>query len=86
MARLTEILLRNLQLHHVGCLLNLVEDRTVWLTGLEVQRTILSLQDDIITELTVQWFELRYSLLHTVLTLVVGTIDRRGQAVPHCSP
>ena len=80
MAALAQILLGNLQFHHVRGLLNLVKDGTVRLTGLEIQRTVLGLQDDVVTELAVKGFELRYSLLHTVFTLVVGTIDK---AAPH---
>ena len=42
-ARLAEVLLRNLQFHHVGCLLNLVEHGTIGFAGLEVQGTVLGL-------------------------------------------
>ena len=80
MARLSQVLLGNLQLHHVGCLLNLVEDRTVWLTGLEVQRTVLGLQNHVVAELAIQGLELRHGLLHAVFTFVVGAIDK---ATPH---
>ena len=80
MERLSQIFLCDLQFHHIRCLTNLVEDRTVWLTRLEVKGTVLGLQDDILMELAVQRLELRDRLFHTVLSLMVGTIDK---AAPH---
>ena len=80
MARLAEILLRNLQLGHVGRLANLVEDGAVGLARLEVERSVLGLQDDVRTEFPVEGLELGDGLLHAVFTLVVGTVDK---AAPH---
>ena len=80
MARLAKVFLCNLQFHHVGRLPNLVEHGAVGLTGLEVQGTVLGLEDDIVTELTIQRLELRHGLLDAVFALVVGTIDK---AAPH---
>ena len=53
MARLSEIFLSDLQLHHIGCLHYLVKNRTIWFTWLEVKRAVLGLENDIVTELTV---------------------------------
>ena len=74
-ARLSGVLLRNLQLGHIGGLANLVEDGAVWLARLEVERSVLGLQDDILAEIAVQRLELRDGLLHAVFALVVGSID-----------
>ena len=79
-ARLSQIFLSDLQFHHVGGLFNLVEDSTVWLTRLEVERSVLGLQDNIRSELPVERFEFADGLLHTVLALMVGSID---EAAPH---
>ena len=59
---------------------DVVEDRSVWLKWLEVEWTVLGLQDDIVTELAIQIFELAYGLLHAVLSLVVGSIY---EGTPH---
>ena len=61
-------------------LTDIVEDRGVWLTGLEVERTILRLQDHVVSKLSVEVLKLRYSLFHTVFTGVGGSIDERA---PH---
>ena len=58
MSRLSKILLRNLQLSHLRRLRHLVEDGRIGLTGLEVEWTILRLQDNILAELSVAGFEL----------------------------
>ena len=52
-ARLSEIFLRDLQFHHVGGLLDLVEDGAVWFAGLEVKGSVFGLQDYILAELSV---------------------------------
>ena len=72
--------MRNLQLYHVGCADYLVENRAVRLTRLEVERAVLRLQDNILTEQSVQRLELRDGLFYTIFALVVGTIDK---AAPH---
>ena len=58
MGGLSEILLRNLQFGHLRRLRHLVEDGRIGLTGLEVEWTILRLQDNILAELSVTGFEL----------------------------
>ena len=77
---MAEIFLGNLQLRHLRGLPDVVEDGGVGLTGLEVEGTVLRLQDDVAAELAVFALKLAHGLLHTVLTLVVGTIDERA---PH---
>ena len=78
--RLSEVLLGNLQLSHLLGLLDIIEDRCVWLTRLEVEWTVLGLQDDVIPEVSIEFNELRYSLFNAILTLMLGTIYK---ASPH---
>ena len=47
---------------------------------LEVERTILRLQDDVVAELSVHSLKFAHSLFHTVFTFMVGTIYK---ASPH---
>ena len=77
---LSQIFLGNLQFCYLRSLLDVVEDRSVWLTGLEVERTILGLQDDVVSELSIHILKLAYGLFHSVFALVVGTIYK---ASPH---
>ena len=80
MDALTEVFLGNLKFRHHRGLPNLVENRSVWFTGLEVEGTVLCLQDNILTEESVLRLELSYCLLHTVLTLMLVAID---ETTPH---
>ena len=80
MARLSEILLCNLQLCHLLRLVHGVEDGGVGLTGLEIQRTVLRLQDHIVAELTVEILEFRNRLFYAILTLMGCAIHERA---PH---
>ena len=80
MLRLSEVFLGNLKFCHLWSLVDVVEDRSVWLTWLEVEWTVFGLQDDIVTELAIQIFELAYGLLYSVFSLMVGTIYER---TPH---
>ena len=80
MDALSEIFLRNLQLRHKRCLLYLVEHRSIRLTRLEVERTVLCLKDYIVAEESVLALELSDSLLHTILALVLVAIH---ETAPH---
>ena len=77
---MTQVLLRYLQFGHLLRVLHLVEDGSVRLTWLEVQRAVLRLKDDVRAELPVQLGKLRDGLLYTVFTLMLGTVDKRS---PH---
>ena len=57
MPTLSKVFLRNLQLSHLRCLLDIVENRSIRFTWLEIQRTVLGLQDNIIHKLTIQRFK-----------------------------
>ena len=80
MTALSQILLSNLQLSHLFGVFDVIEDRSVWFAWLEIQRTILRLQYDVVSELAIQWCKLAYSLLNTILTLVCSAIYK---AAPH---
>ena len=60
--------------------MDVVEDWGIRFTGLEVERTVLRLQDHVVAKLAVEVSELRDSLFHTILTLMLGAIDERA---PH---
>ena len=80
MLALPQVLLGNLQFGHLGGLLHLVEDRSVRLAGLEVERAVFRLQDDVVAELSVESGKLAHGLHHAVLALVLGTVD---EGTPH---
>src|SRR5574344_743015 len=71
------VLLCNLEFHHLGCVMQLVEDRRVRFAWLEVERSILGLQRHIVGKLSVERFKLAHGLHHTVFILVISTIDER---------
>jgi hypothetical protein len=58
MSRLSQILLGNLQLCHLRCLTDIIEDGGVRFARLEVERTVLLLQDHVVAELPVKVREL----------------------------
>ena len=74
----TKILLCYLELHHHRCFLQGSEQRTVWFARLEVHRTVLNLDNDIIGKLAVKWHKLLICLIGTIATL--GLIDK---GAPH---
>ena len=80
MLRLAEILLRDLEFHHLWSLLHVVEDGGVGFPGLEVERPVLALQHHVGAKQPVKFLKLRDCLLHTVFPFVTGTIDKR---TPH---
>ena len=78
MVRGTKILLRDLELHHHRGLLQRSEQRTIRLTGLEVDGAVLDLDDHIVGKLTIEG--------HELLTGLVGTIAALGiiyEGTPH---
>ena len=74
----SEVFLSNLKLCHLLCLRHSAKEWAVWLTWLEVDRTVLNLDNHVIHKLAVQILELYVSLLCTVW--VAWTIDER---TPH---
>ena len=75
---LTEVFLCNLQFCHLRCFLHVTEDRCVWFAGLEIEWTVLGLQNDVIAEFTIEFSKLTYSLIHAVFTMMFGTIYERA--------
>ena len=75
-----KIFLCDLQLRHKRRLLYFVEDWSVRLARLEVERTVLCLEYYVLTELSIDGQELGYRLLYAVFTLVLVAID---EATPH---
>ena len=80
MIALPKVLLRDLQFGHLRCVLHLVEDGGIGFAWLEVERSVLRLQDDVLAELPVAGFELADGLHHAVFALVLSAIDERA---PH---
>ena len=78
-AALSEIFLRNLQLCHHRCMLNLVEQRSIRLARLEVERTVLCLQNNIAAELSVEVFKLCNGLHYAVFALMIAV----NEAAPY---
>ena len=74
----TKVLLRDLQFCHYGCRFQAGKQRTIGLARLEIDGSVLDLQDDIVEELPVEGLELLVGLLGTVG--VVGSIDK---SAPH---
>ena len=67
MVAVSQILLCDLHLgHHIG-VLHLSKERAERFTGLEINRTVLDLDYHVVTELSVQGFELLDCLLCAVL-------------------
>ena len=77
---MTKILLRDLQLSHQWSFLYFVEDWSIGFAWLEVERSVLRLENDIWTELPVERQKFRNSLLHPVFSFVLVAID---EASPH---
>ena len=65
----TQILLSDLELHHHRRLLQSGEQRAIGLTGLEVDGTILNLDNHIIGKLTIEGHELFIGLIGTITAL-----------------
>ena len=64
-----EILLGDLELHHHRSLLHRSKQRAIGLTWLEVDGTVLNLDDDVVGKLTVERHKLQTGLICTVWTL-----------------
>ena len=75
---MTEILLCCLKLYHLFCLIKCAEEWRERLAWLEIDRSILDLNDHIIVKLSIKRLELLICLLCAVR--VVGCIDKR---TPH---
>ena len=65
----TQILLGDLELYHHRSLLHGGEQRAVRLTGLEVDGTVLDLNDHIVGKLTIEGHEFLASLIGTIAAL-----------------
>ena len=74
----TQILLRNLELHHHLRLLHGGEQRAIWLARLEVDGTVLDLDNHVVGKLAVQRHKLQAGLVGTI-----GALGRIDEGTPH---
>src|SRR6187402_2650726 len=75
---MTKVLLRDLELRHHGCFLHRAKQWTKWFARLKIDRTVLYLDDHIVSELSIEMNEFIVGLFCTVF--IIRAINKRA---PH---